>query len=247
MGDYLKLFETTSEYETYIEGQDAILPNVSYCEDNNGVHYNPYVPPTILVTKYNITNTSTATNIMGSSASSLFSEIEIDGVKQSNITTTYTFDTTGEHTIKYTLVDPTSIGDNAFKQCTAMTEIIIPNNILTIGASVFVNCDSLTSINIPYSVTSLGQGVFNACSNLEHVTIGSGITSIGEYAFYLCEGTRDIRINSNIAPTLLGNNIFYEIKRSGTLYVPQGSTGYDTFMQNANYYLGKYNWTKVEQ
>ena len=41
MGDYLKLFETTSEYETYIEGQDVLLPNVSYCEDNNEVYYNP--------------------------------------------------------------------------------------------------------------------------------------------------------------------------------------------------------------
>ena len=43
MGDYLKLFETHSEYETYIGGQDVLLPNVSYCEDNNCVHYNPYV------------------------------------------------------------------------------------------------------------------------------------------------------------------------------------------------------------
>lgn len=45
MGKYLKLFETHAEYETYIEGQDVILPNVSYCEDNNCVHYNPYVDP----------------------------------------------------------------------------------------------------------------------------------------------------------------------------------------------------------
>ena len=44
MGDYLKLFEEHVDYETYIEGQDAILPNVSYCEDNNCVHYNPIMP-----------------------------------------------------------------------------------------------------------------------------------------------------------------------------------------------------------
>jgi hypothetical protein len=42
MGNYLKLFETHSEYNTYINGQDVILPNVSYCEDNNCVHYNPW-------------------------------------------------------------------------------------------------------------------------------------------------------------------------------------------------------------
>lgn len=42
---YIKLFETHSAYNAYITGQDAILPNVSYCEDNNEVHYNPFVPP----------------------------------------------------------------------------------------------------------------------------------------------------------------------------------------------------------
>lgn len=38
--DYLKLFEQHSQYETYINGQDAVLPNVSYCIDNDEVHYN---------------------------------------------------------------------------------------------------------------------------------------------------------------------------------------------------------------
>ena len=42
---YLKKFENHSDYEIYINGQDAILPNVSLCEDQNEVHYNPIVPP----------------------------------------------------------------------------------------------------------------------------------------------------------------------------------------------------------
>ena len=41
MGDYLKAFEKHSEYETYSSG-DMLKPNVSYCEDNNEVHYNPW-------------------------------------------------------------------------------------------------------------------------------------------------------------------------------------------------------------
>ena len=41
MGDYLKLFETHSEYEAYSSG-DMLKPNVSYCEDNNEVHYTPW-------------------------------------------------------------------------------------------------------------------------------------------------------------------------------------------------------------
>ena len=46
MGKYLKLFETHAEYTSYISGSDKVLPNVSYCEDNNEVHYNPIEPPT---------------------------------------------------------------------------------------------------------------------------------------------------------------------------------------------------------
>ena len=44
MGKYLTLFKKHSSYETYINGPDAILPNVSYCEDVKDVHFNPYVP-----------------------------------------------------------------------------------------------------------------------------------------------------------------------------------------------------------
>ena len=51
MGKYLKKFENHSDYKTYIDGQDAILPNVSLCEDQNDIHYNPIVPP-ITITKF---------------------------------------------------------------------------------------------------------------------------------------------------------------------------------------------------
>ena len=78
---YITLFETHNEYNTYITGNDKVLPNVSYCEDNNDVHYNPFVE-TSLVAKFNVTSTSDATSIMYSSSTSLFSKIWIDGVEQ---------------------------------------------------------------------------------------------------------------------------------------------------------------------
>ena len=45
MGIYLKEFSTHSEYEQYINGSGAILPNVSICTTEGDVHYNPYVDP----------------------------------------------------------------------------------------------------------------------------------------------------------------------------------------------------------
>ena len=45
MSLYLKQFSTHAEYEQYINGSDAILPNVSICTTEGDVHYNPYVDP----------------------------------------------------------------------------------------------------------------------------------------------------------------------------------------------------------
>ena len=42
MGDYLKLFDTHSEYEEYIDGDNVFLPNVSHCKQQGDVHYNPW-------------------------------------------------------------------------------------------------------------------------------------------------------------------------------------------------------------
>ena len=43
MSKYLKKFELTSQYEEYINSDMAILPNVSLTNDNNIVHYNPFL------------------------------------------------------------------------------------------------------------------------------------------------------------------------------------------------------------
>ena len=44
MGLYLKKFENHTQYENYINGSSAILPNVSICTTEGDVHYNPLTP-----------------------------------------------------------------------------------------------------------------------------------------------------------------------------------------------------------
>ena len=45
MAIYLKEFSTHQEYEQYINGSGAILPNVSICTTEGDVHYTPVQPP----------------------------------------------------------------------------------------------------------------------------------------------------------------------------------------------------------
>lgn len=359
MDEYIKLFQNHTQYETYKNSADYVTPNVSYCEQQDEVHYNPWEDPR-LICKFNITDTTNATYIIGPSASSQFSEIEIDGVVQPSVDIRYQFDTIGEHIIKYTLVDNTSIGNNAFYGCSSLASITIPNFITSIGDEAFRNCSGLTSLTIPNSVTSIGILAFTSCTGLTSVTIPNSVTSIGGSAFAICSSLTSITIPDSITSieeellaycnnltnivipnsitsiganafrgtkittfsipdtvTSLGNSVFYDCNRltsiiipnsitsigdnffrgcssltsvtipssvtsigkyvlwnctslvsiisqpmtaptitsntfrninsNGTLTVPIGSTGYDTWMGTGSYYLGLYNWTKVEQ
>ena len=87
-----------------------------------------------------------------------------------------------------------SIGNQAFYGCSAMTSIIIPENVTRIDIEAFRNCNHLASVTIPEGVTSIGDYAFSACSSLTSVTIPKSLTSIGSYAFSTCSGLTAVNI-----------------------------------------------------
>jgi len=134
----------------------------------------------------------------------------------------------------------TSIGNSAFTSCYSLTSITIPNGITSIDNQTFSGCRSLTSVTIPNSVTSIGVQAFNGCTAMTSINIPSGVTSIDSQGFVNCTSLSAITSFATTAPTI-ANNTFMYIKTGGTLYVPQGSSGYDTWMNRLS------GWTKVEQ
>ena len=100
----------------------------------------------------------------------------------------------------------TSIGSHAFYDCSRLTSVTIPNSVTSIGASTFAGCWDLTSVAIPNSVTSIGQYAFSNCSGLTSVTIPNSVTSIGQYAFYNCSGLKSVTIPNSV--TSIGQYAF---------------------------------------
>ena len=80
----------------------------------------------------------------------------------------------------------TSIGEYAFRGCSGLTSVTIPNSVKSIGGNAFYNCSGLTSVTIPNSVTSIGSEAFWGCSGLTSVTIPNSVTCIEIYAFRVC-------------------------------------------------------------
>lgn len=71
----------------------------------------------------------------------------------------------------------------AFLGCTELTEVIVPDSVITIGPGAFYNCTSLEKINIPNSVTDIEMCAFARCDSLKNIKIPNSVKNIGDLAF----------------------------------------------------------------
>lgn len=75
----------------------------------------------------------------------------------------------------------TYISSSAFRNCTALASIDLPDSIESIGTYAFHSCSALA--NIETSAASIGNYAFYRCSALATIALNEGVESIGEYAF----------------------------------------------------------------
>lgn len=107
----------------------------------------------------------------------------------------------------------TSIGSNAFYQCSDMQETLDLSDakaLTSIGNNAFYGCKKLTgSLEIPDSVTEIGAEAFLDCNNLSgNFELPEGLQSVGNDAFYNCYNlTGGLKLPDTV--TSIGTGAFY--------------------------------------
>jgi hypothetical protein len=140
----------------------------------------------------------------------------------------------------------TSIGADAFRNCSDLTSLRLPSNLKSVGSGAFYRCSGLTSIRVPSAVTSIGkdafrecigltsvtisseeisieESAFSGCTSLASVTISSGVSALSDSVFYNCIGLQELYLQ-NLTPPIMGVDALEKVDKSTCkLYVPVGS------------------------
>ena len=136
------------------------------------------------------------------------------------------------------------IKDEAFRECSGLTSVTIPNSVTTIGKCSFFLCSGLSSINIPNSVTSIGaeafgktgltsvtlpnnlveidHHMFSGCTSLTSVFIPSSVTTISLGAFKDCTSLAAVFVENVNPISILYSDVFSN-RANAILFVPSGS------------------------
>lgn len=112
------------------------------------------------------------------------------------------------------------IGASAFEGCSHLSKVTLPETLKTVGKAAFYHCPMLTSVRIPTGVTAIGSNAFASCQKLETVTLPNTLTDIGEWAFYKCDKLATVSIPQSV--THIGASAFRNCASITSIILPAG-------------------------
>lgn len=95
--------------------------------------------------------------------------------------------------------NPLSYAKKLYLNGSEVTELDIPEGVISISPYAFYNCNNITSVTIPSSVNQIGKWAFRNCTKLADVTfIDGNLTYIGQGSFGGCTRLTSITIPSSV-------------------------------------------------
>lgn len=92
----------------------------------------------------------------------------------------------------------TTIGNLAFVFNTSLTNVVIPNSILSIEDSAFLGCYNLACLKFGTNLVSIGNFTFQFCTSLTNIAIPDSVESMGDDSFSECYSLVSIWIGGGV-------------------------------------------------
>lgn len=119
-----------------------------------------------------------------------------------------------------------TIGASAFKQCTALKEVVLPPDVASIEESAFYGCTALQAVDFPASLEYIGNTAF-ANTGLTSLFILSTVKSFGTYAFSQNKELEWVVIAKD--PFQHPNGLFGSCDKLQAIYLPDGINFYENY------------------
>lgn len=94
------------------------------------------------------------------------------------------------------------IGQSAFKDCSNLTTIKIPNTVREIGSACFFGCTSLKNVTLSNNMTNIPGYMFYHCSSLTNISIPEGTKIMYQESFCACNSLENIYIPKSVEQIL---------------------------------------------
>ena len=112
----------------------------------------------------------------------------------------------------------TTIGDQAFRDCSSLISVTLPAGLTAIGINAFYGCTALVSADLPASLTGLGDSAFRN-AGITSVSVPAGVTAIPANCFFACPSLRAVTLAEGV--TEIKENAFNQCPSLERVHLPR--------------------------
>ena len=120
--------------------------------------------------------------------------------------------------------DVTSIGGQAFRDCTALTRVMIPASVTEIGDWAFSGCGDLTGVTIPEGVQKIGDMAFSK-TGLTDITLPKTLASFSGTALEGCDNLTAIHADAGNTVYCDDDGVLFNKEMTKLVRFPCGRSG----------------------